>query len=103
MAADSPNAPTAVALPERFGPYHVLRKLGRGGMGVVYLAEDSRLSRLVALKVCSVSAADAPAVERFRREATSAAALRHPNLCPVYEFDVRDGIPYLAMAYIEGP
>ena len=102
MAAESPDpGAAAVALPKQFGPYRVVRRLGRGGMGIVYLAEDTRLSRLVALKVCKVSTTDAPILERFRREARSAAALRHPNLCPVYEFDVRDGIPYLAMAYID--
>jgi formylglycine-generating enzyme required for sulfatase activity/predicted Ser/Thr protein kinase len=104
MAQESPNpAAAAFSLPNPFGPYRVVRRLGRGGMGVVYLAEDTRLGRPVALKVCSVSASDGPALERFRREARSAAALRHRNICPVYEFDVRDGIPYLAMAYIEGP
>ncbi len=88
-------------LPERFGPYHVLRRLGRGGMGTVYLARDTRLDRPVALKVCHLDN-HPQALERFRREARAAAALRHPNLCPVYEYDVRDGIPYLVMAYIGG-
>ncbi len=101
--AESPGRGAIAALPKQFGPYRVVRPLGRGGMGVVFLAEDTRLSRLVALKVCNVSIADKPTLERFRREATSAAALRHPGLCPVYEFDVRDDIPYLAMAYIDGP
>jgi serine/threonine protein kinase len=70
-------------------------------MGTVYLARDSRLDRDVALKVCLLSGEQA--LERFRREAKAAAALRHPHLCPVYEADVRDSIPYLVMAFISGP
>jgi formylglycine-generating enzyme required for sulfatase activity/predicted Ser/Thr protein kinase len=105
MAAEFPRPGTVcgVTLPAQFGPYRVVRRLGRGGMGVVFLAEDTRLSRHVAIKVCNIGADNAAALERFRREARSAALLRHPNLCPVYEFDVCDGIPYLAMAYIDGP
>jgi formylglycine-generating enzyme required for sulfatase activity len=99
--SDGPGLPSD-ALPERFGPYHIVQRLGKGGMGTVYLARDTRLDRPVALKVCHLSN-QPQALERFRREAKAAAALRHPNLCPVYEYDVRDGIPYLVMAYIEGP
>jgi formylglycine-generating enzyme required for sulfatase activity/serine/threonine protein kinase len=104
MAAHPSDGPGSgpPALPEQFGPYHVLQRLGQGGMGTVYLARDTRLDRRVALKVCLLSE-DPEALERFRREAKAAAALRHPNLCPVYEYDVRDGVPYLVMAYIEGP
>jgi formylglycine-generating enzyme required for sulfatase activity/serine/threonine protein kinase len=91
-----------IALPDQFGPYRILTRLGQGGMGSVFLARDTRLDRDVALKVCHV--ADKPqAMERFRREAKAAALLSHPNLCPVHEFDVRDGIAYLTMAFIEGP
>ena len=90
-----------LVLPEQFGPYRVQRRLGKGGMGTVYLALDTRLNRQVALKICHV-AQHPTAQERFRREAQAAAGLRHPNLCPVYEFDVRDGIAYLTMAYIAG-
>ncbi len=95
-------APGAVTLPETFGPYQIVRPLGKGAMGSVYLARDTRLNRDVALKVSNI--ADKPEVlERLRREARAAASLTHPNLCPVYEFDVRDGIAYLTMAYIDGP
>ena len=90
-----------IALPEMFGPYRILRPLGKGGMGTVYLAFDTRLDREVALKICHVSE-NTTALERFRREAKAAATLSHPNLCPVYEYDVRDGIAYLTMAFIEG-
>src|SRR5271163_1797481 len=100
-SSESP-APGSVTLPAQFGPYQIVRPLGKGGMGSVYLARDTRLDRDVALKVCHI--ADKPeALERFRREARAAANLSHPNLCPVYEFDVRDGIAYLTMAYIDGP
>src|SRR4051794_30138024 len=92
----------AGTLPEQFGPYRIVRRLGKGGMGTVYLARDTRLDRDVALKVCHVG--DSPqALARFRREAHAAAALRHPNLCPVYECDVLGGITYLTMACIQGP
>jgi formylglycine-generating enzyme required for sulfatase activity len=71
-------------------------------MGTVYLANDVRLDRKVALKVCHL-ADSAQALERFRREAKAAASLRHPNLCPIFEFDVQDDLPYFTMAFIEGP
>lgn len=84
-----------------FGPYRIVKPLGKGAMGTVYLAIDTRLNRSVALKLCHV--ADKPqALERFRREAHAAASLRHPHLCPVYECDVLDGAPYFTMAFIEG-
>jgi formylglycine-generating enzyme required for sulfatase activity/predicted Ser/Thr protein kinase len=97
-----PTPVPPITPPEQFGPYRILRPLGRGGMGSVFLARDSRLDRDVALKICHL-ADDPEALERFRREARAAAALRHTNLCPVYEYDVRDGIAYLTMAFIEGP
>jgi serine/threonine protein kinase len=85
----------------RFGHYQILKRLGQGGMGSVYLAEDTRLGRKVALKLCNRSK-DHAWLERFRREARAAAALRHPNLCPVHESDVINGTPYFTMALIEG-
>ena len=89
------------ALPELIGPYRIGKKLGVGGMGAVYLAQDTRLNRPVALKVAL--AADKPqALARFRREAQAAALLRHPNFCPVYDVGAQDGLHYLVMAYIEG-
>jgi serine/threonine protein kinase len=99
MSSTEINPPT---LPDQFGPYRIVRPLGKGGMGAVYLARDTRLDRDVALKVCTL-ADNATALERFRREARAAASLSHQHLCPVYEFDVRDGIAYLTMAYVEGP
>jgi eukaryotic-like serine/threonine-protein kinase len=89
--------------PEQFGRYRILRRLGRGGMGSVYLAEDTELGRLVALKVPDFGPGEHPdARERFRREARAAATLDHPNLCPIFDVGRIDGIDYLTMPYIEG-
>jgi serine/threonine protein kinase len=90
-------------LPERFGRYRILKKLGQGGMGAVYLADDTALERRVALKVPHFAADDGPEVlERFYREARAAAKLHHANLCPLYDVGAIDGIPYLTMAFVEG-
>jgi predicted Ser/Thr protein kinase len=83
--------------------YCILRKIGQGNMGAVYLARDTVLGRPVALKVPHFRPEDGPEVrERFLREARLLAALRHPNLCPVFDAGVVDGVPFLAMAYLEG-
>jgi tetratricopeptide (TPR) repeat protein/predicted Ser/Thr protein kinase len=84
-----------------FGRYRLLRPLGRGGMGTVYLAHDAQLERLVALKLPHL-ADDGQLAERFLREARAAASLHHPNICPVYDFGRIDGRHYLTMAYIDG-
>jgi tetratricopeptide (TPR) repeat protein/predicted Ser/Thr protein kinase len=98
------GGPAAAAdLPESFGRYRILRKLGQGGMGTVYLAHDSQLDRPVALKVPHFSATDGPeALERFYREARAAALIVHANICPVYDVNELGGVPYVTMAYIEG-
>ena len=89
--------------PERIGPYQLVRELGRGGQGVVWLAEDTRLRRRVAIKVLSGYGAPPVAVlRRFRREAEAASRLDHPGICTVYESGVQDGVPYIAMRYVEG-
>jgi HEAT repeat protein/serine/threonine protein kinase len=88
------------SLPEQFGRYRILKKLGQGGMGTVYLAQDGELQRPVALKVPLFSEEDQRV--RFRREAQAAATLRHPNLCPVYDVGEIDGTHYLTMAFIDG-
>jgi TolB-like protein/Tfp pilus assembly protein PilF len=85
------------------GRYNIIEKLGRGGMGVVYKAEDIRLKRTVALKFLPPELTHIPEVhERFTREAQAAAALDHPNICTVYEFDEADETSFISMAYIEG-
>ncbi len=83
--------------------YKVLSEVGRGGMGVVYKAEDTKLKRPVALKFLrSDILEDEEHKERFLREAQVAAALDHPNICTVYEIDEADGQTFLSMAYLEG-
>src|SRR5437588_1975875 len=95
--------PTATTLPEQFGRYRILKKLGEGGMGVVYLAEDGQLGRQVALKVPHFSPEDGPEViERFYREARVAAAIEHANICAVHDVGQIDGVHYLTMPYIDG-
>lgn len=85
------------------GPYRVVRELGRGGMGAVFLAVDTRLDRRLALKVMLPEvAADAGARERFLREARAAARIGHDHVVTVFEADERDGVPYIAMQLLEG-
>jgi tetratricopeptide (TPR) repeat protein len=94
---------TVCGLPHPFGRYHIVRSLGRGGMGEVFLAHDTTLERTVALKVPFLTVAAAPeVVARFHEEARAAAHLQHPNICTVFDVGEFETIPYLTMAYVEG-
>ncbi len=101
--ADTGDAAEAGRGAELIGHYRTLQELGRGGQGVVYLAEDLRLHRKVALKIMTgLGPGSEDSVARFRREAEVASKLAHPGICRVYDAGVSHGIPYIVMQYVEG-
>src|SRR5580698_5078880 len=107
LAAPNPTLPmstiSAPRLPEQFGRYRIVKVVGEGGMGAVYLARDTQLDRDVALKVPQFAEGDASSLlDRFYQEARAAATVQHPNICPIYDVGAIDGIHYLSMAFIDG-
>lgn len=103
LPPDDSSASAGSSARNRVGPYRLLRELGHGGQGTVHLAEDTRLARQVALKTLSPALATSSGMlDRFRREAAAASRLDHPGICTVYEAGEADGIPYIAMRYVDG-
>src|SRR5260370_24532942 len=92
-----------IAAGTKLGRYEIRSQIGAGGMGEVYLAEDTKLDRKVALKILPADvASNRDRMERFIREAKSAAALSHPNIAQIFEIGEHDGTHFIAMEYVEG-
>ncbi len=100
-SATTPLAPHQ-SMVERLGGYRLLKQIGQGGMGVVFLAVQESLDRTVAVKLIRGGNAPAEAIQRFEQEAKAAASLKHPNIVAVHEFGQHDGAPYLSMEFVAG-
>jgi serine/threonine protein kinase len=103
LGPDARQAGKRIGMPTRIGQYEVIKELGRGGMGVVYLAHQTSLHRQVALKVLNINLQSDPEdAARFESEAKLAASLRHPNIVQIFEVGEQDGFAFMAMEYVEG-
>lgn len=103
LAPRSADPPSGLRIPQQMGRYRIIRKLGQGAMGSVFLAEDEQLSRKVALKIPRGDVQrDSELQARFEREARAVAALDHPNICRIHDIGEFEGIHYICMGYIEG-
>jgi serine/threonine protein kinase len=92
----------ALANGNRLGPYEIVAPLGAGGMGEVYRARDTRLDRIVAIKILPEHLSSPEARQRFDREARAISLLSHPNVCHLYDVGQQDGTHFLVMEYLEG-
>src|SRR5712692_3511667 len=94
---------TTLVTGARLGPYAVLELLGTGGMGEVYRARDTRLDRIVAIKILPAHVADSPVRrQRFEREARAVSSLNDPHICSLYDVGEQDSLPFLVMEYVDG-
>jgi len=93
----------ALSAGTKLGPYEIQVPLGAGGMGEVYRARDTRLQRIVAIKVLPEHLSTSPeSKQRFEREARAISSLNHPNICALYDIGSQDGVDFLVMEYVEG-